>query len=661
MRTGRPLSVNVERPACPRGHESRTLLDGHYRTPSGRFERPRYRCVSLGGKTLHRFTSELPRRHERTAHGHAGECEACERPLRRNDGDITPRRFGYAVKDIAEILVRLGRGEIYRHLSEDVRTRLGRKALKAQSVWARSRIGDSAAPATHVLDVFAPLVIEHEAPTEWPAIVVLDALPLRSRHRKRRGPKPPPWPLSAKKKRKPQPGAVIEIGRVLVAAGSDHADDPARPIRFWFEGGGDEGAWIAFLRSLPTPPGKPVWVVSDRDQAIENAVAEVWPRAIHYRSHYHLKHNAREALAEDKKLRVAARRELDHLINFMLASQVGYDEARRTARAHGATHLLHWLIGAQGLARQQLVTRVGHEEFPRSSGAAEASIRTIKAAIFSRRHYFTNIDRLNKLLGLIRAQVDHRASEATYARLIREWLRSRDGKVEADWKATFDPWSVRSLDTAIAEAEIRRKGIQSVRQAPVKAANRRRKQVAYDAQRARLGLPLRPRGLPRQVRASGSVAGKSVADYDWLLYQWHPSKNAGVDPATVPAGSGIKLWWKCDRGPDHEWEAQVRSRTMRGVRCPFCTHRKQAPSESFASTHPDIAAEWHPTRNGDKRPADFTYGSQFEAWWQCSLYKTHVYQARISSRTSMMSSCRKCSDLRRRKKRPRRLDTAAAA
>lgn len=53
----------------------------------------------------------------------------------------------------------------------------------------------------------------------------------------------------------------------------------------------------------------------------------------------------------------------------------------------------------------------------------------------------------------------------------------------------------------------------------------------------------------------------------------------------------------------------------------------------FAATHPDIAAEWHPSRNGDKRPDQFTFGSHHEAWWQCPTIKTHVYQARISSRT----------------------------
>ncbi len=94
------------------------------------------------------------------------------------------------------------------------------------------------------------------------------------------------------------------------------------------------------------------------------------------------------------------------------------------------------------------------------------------------------------------------------------------------------------------------------------------------------------------------------------------------------------------------------------MRCPFCTGRKIAVSQSFVSTHPDLAVEWHPTRNGEKRPEQFTFGSHHEAWWQCPIYKTHVYRARINSRTSMMSNCGKCANARRRKKKPRRLQQA---
>jgi Probable Zinc-ribbon domain len=65
--------------------------------------------------------------------------------------------------------------------------------------------------------------------------------------------------------------------------------------------------------------------------------------------------------------------------------------------------------------------------------------------------------------------------------------------------------------------------------------------------------------------------------------------------------------------------------------------------EALAASHPDIAAQWHPERNGTKTPADFTYGSHFEAWWQCPKRKSHVWRARIASRTSMVAGCPHCA------------------
>ena len=67
-----------------------------------------------------------------------------------------------------------------------------------------------------------------------------------------------------------------------------------------------------------------------------------------------------------------------------------------------------------------------------------------------------------------------------------------------------------------------------------------------------------------------------------------------------------------------------------------------APSESLLKTFPNVAAQWHPTRNGGKLPSDFTYGSGKDAWWQCPTYNSHVWRARISSRTSRMGGCPEC-------------------
>ena len=38
-------------------------------------------------------------------------------------------------------------------------------------------------------------------------------------------------------------------------------------------------------------------------------------------------------------------------------------------------------------------------------------------------------------------------------------------------------------------------------------------------------------------------------------------------------------------------------------------------TNTLAVTMPDLAAEWHPTKNGDLRPTDVTCGSGKKVWW----------------------------------------------
>ena len=48
---------------------------------------------------------------------------------------------------------------------------------------------------------------------------------------------------------------------------------------------------------------------------------------------------------------------------------------------------------------------------------------------------------------------------------------------------------------------------------------------------------------------------KSLAEtHPELATEWHPTKNSLL-PWQVSAGSNKKVWWKCEKGPDHEWEA----------------------------------------------------------------------------------------------------------
>ena len=54
---------------------------------------------------------------------------------------------------------------------------------------------------------------------------------------------------------------------------------------------------------------------------------------------------------------------------------------------------------------------------------------------------------------------------------------------------------------------------------------------------------------------------------------------------------------------------------------------------SLLEKYPEIAAEWHPTKNGDLNPSAFSYGSKQSVWWKCSKCG-HEWQARIYHRVS---------------------------
>lgn len=663
---GRRPRLGVARPPCPRGHVGRVLLDGHTRSRHTPFDRPRYRCVPADGNRPHKFRPPLRTRHPASpAHS---ECDACERELARNDGNRIGDGYEFAVREIAHCFMRLGQGATYRGVSEELRRGIGRSigrgARKGLNITS-----DQPSLAMGYLDAFGSIVIDATTEKRWPAIVSLDALPFRVRLRTtQRAAATKPWPASSKSRRHARKrrkilraARVRERGRVLMATGKDGPFDQPRPVLVRFMGGGDEESWLEFLRSLP---GEPIWVVSDRDGAIENAVGRAWPsgRVTHYLSEVHLAKNVGEAAQKDH---VPAGDPLWELLEDVFGDPATfYPQAEARAAQLKAMGVGKWLADNRDLVCQrQPAKRAAFPYHPRSSGATESSIAKFKTILKDRAHLFRNADRLDRLLALVRNDLARVADEPTYSRLVRAWFAARDGaKGAAEWAQLRDPVGTNSVQELIEDAESRQRRTRRSRHGIGNARRYRSRRAVYAAQRAAAGLPPAPQGRPRATRAAvGSVAGKTVADFPWLVAEFRPALNGGLRPDQVPAGTGNKVVWKCDRAPDHEWPAQVRSRTIRGAGCPFCANRRVAPSGSFATTHPDIAAEWHPTRNGPRTPLDFTFGSHHEAWWQCPKAKTHVYPARISSRTSMLSGCPACAPLANKGGRAKRATSRVAA
>lgn len=64
-------------------------------------------------------------------------------------------------------------------------------------------------------------------------------------------------------------------------------------------------------------------------------------------------------------------------------------------------------------------------------------------------------------------------------------------------------------------------------------------------------------------------------------------------------------------------------------------------SDNLYVLRPDLAKEWHPTRNGHLGPQDVTPGSKQKVWWIC--VQGHEWEATIRSR-SRGETCPICTD-----------------
>ena len=138
--------------------------------------------------------------------------------------------------------------------------------------------------------------------------------------------------------------------------------------------------------------------------------------------------------------------------------------------------------------------------------------------------------------------------------------------------------------------------------------------------------------------------------YPELVTQWHPTKNGKIRPDEFTAGSGKKVWWICKKG--HSWRAQIRHRTTSKSGCPECSkiesiskgkHTTLLKYGSLADNRPELALQWHPSKNGSLDPSDVHTYSNKVVWWQCE--NGHEYQASVTkvSQRKNSSYCLQCS------------------
>ncbi len=124
----------------------------------------------------------------------------------------------------------------------------------------------------------------------------------------------------------------------------------------------------------------------------------------------------------------------------------------------------------------------------------------------------------------------------------------------------------------------------------------------------------------------------------------HPTKNKGMTAADIVPGSAKSVWWQCARNPKHSWQSAVFVRTRStGSGCPTCgtgIGGQIIRGTALSIAHPDVAKDWHPTKNGSLKPEDVKAKSEQRVWWRCHLNQHFVWEQEIGER--VRRGCQYC-------------------
>lgn len=114
--------------------------------------------------------------------------------------------------------------------------------------------------------------------------------------------------------------------------------------------------------------------------------------------------------------------------------------------------------------------------------------------------------------------------------------------------------------------------------------------------------------------------------------------------------SNKRAWWLCPEC-GNEWDAIIQSRTRGNAGCPECARKRASsklstpnPGESLAELDPELAAQWHPTKNGPTTPETVTANSRKRIWWVCATCGNE-WEASVYTRSTGYG-CKACATSR---------------
>lgn len=102
------------------------------------------------------------------------------------------------------------------------------------------------------------------------------------------------------------------------------------------------------------------------------------------------------------------------------------------------------------------------------------------------------------------------------------------------------------------------------------------------------------------------------------------------------------LKWQCNINGCSSIFYMSWNEVQSGHRCSYCASKKLNEKNCLATKNPELAKEWHPTRNGDLNPNMVFGGSHKKVWWVCSKCGKE-WEAQIKSRHLKGYGCGSCT------------------
>ena len=127
-----------------------------------------------------------------------------------------------------------------------------------------------------------------------------------------------------------------------------------------------------------------------------------------------------------------------------------------------------------------------------------------------------------------------------------------------------------------------------------------------------------------------------------MAAEWDYEKNDPLTPEMVTRRDTRPVGWICKNG--HTWTASISYRFRKKASCPYCSGVKLWRTFNDLQTiNPDLAKEWHPTKNGNMKPIDVMPNHNGKVWWKCSKCG-HEWQASPNSRSNKahQRGCKEC-------------------